>query len=281
MTESERFKEIIEKVKNQEMTKDEGLAALKQIDYSKFNMVEIKNSTSLLHEDWIPKDFSVGVLKGWMRMQDQVLLQIRSFLFLKPTISKEQLTGYAVGIKSPSSHNENELVVQNIIEKIGNAGESREYINPFDQGLIYAEASNASTDQAHHISKLFTLDNTYFSSAPLQNTSFTVALPPFLTAKLTSYTLWGPPRMNQKAQGGPSSWILYGSNDNITFHKIDDQTSNQDLNKEDACATFQVSTNSYYRFFKFVISGVSHLNNWSIHLKRFDISGILLIANNK
>ncbi|KAH0786899.1 hypothetical protein GPJ56_009276 [Histomonas meleagridis] len=281
MTEFEKLNEICEKVDNKEMKTDDALKEIKSISFQEFNMVDIRKATSLLNKDWIPKDLSVEILKSWMRMQDKILLQIRSFLFLNPTINKAQLEKYAVGIKAPSKHDENQLVIENILEKIGTAGESRPYINPFDQGLIYAEASNASTDPTHHISKLFSLDNTYFSSAPLQNTSFTIALPPFLTAKITSYTLWGPPRMNQKAQGGPSSWILYGSNDNVSFHKIDDQSSNQDLNKEDALATFPVSTNSYYRFFKFLISGVSHLNNWSIHLKRFDISGILLIANNK
>ncbi|KAH0787361.1 hypothetical protein GPJ56_008713 [Histomonas meleagridis] len=273
----ENFKEINGKVVKKEMTVEEGANACQSINFMNFDIYQIK-----LVQDatWLPDEFAVNILKSWIRRQDELLLQLRANLVLTPTLFKEQLLKYISAIASPSTQNESDLIVENIIEKIATSGGSQEYLNPLQYNLIFAEASNPSSKKEFDILNLFDFKETsYFVSSPSQNTSIIIGLPHFLKVKLTSYTLWGPPKLNQKAQGGPSSWALYGSNDKSNFKiNLDTQASNKDLEREDAVATFKVSDPGYYRYFKFVMTGTNHINNLSIYLKRFDISGILIIS---
>ena len=228
--------------------------------------------------DWLPDELSVRIMKGWIRHQDELLLKLRANLILNPKISKDQLLNYIKSISSPTSQNEQELIVENVIEKIGSAGDTREYLNPLQYNLIYAETSNKVPKPSNDLSMLFDMkDSTYFSSEPAKGASFTIVLPHFLKLRMTSYTLWSPKKEKENS-GGPSNWVVYGSNDKKDFRDIlDSQCGNNDLILSNSKKSFNVNTEHYYRCFKFVLTGTNHLNNLTIHLQRFDLSGILII----
>lgn len=277
MTESEyeRFKTINDQILQKEITVEAAVEQCADIDFMSFDIDQMK---LVQDADWLPDDLSVKIMKGWIRCQDELLLKLRANLVLNPKISKEQLHKYIRSIAAPSSQNEKELIVENVFEKIGSAGGTRAYLNPLQYNLVYAETSDKASKSLHCLSMLFDMnEKTYFSSDPVKGASFTVVLPHFLKVKMSSYTLWSP-NTGKENSGGPSNWVIYGSDNPKDFRDIlDSQCGNNDLIASNANKTFPVNTEHFYRCFKFVLTGTNHLNNLTIHLQRFDLSGTLII----
>jgi len=163
---------------------------------------------------------------------------LRAFLVLTPEINSFQLQEFSESIKTPSKQDLCNLVIDNILDKIATSGGSRDPVNIYKYNLIKVESDES---QNYKLDLLFDgKDSTYYVSQPKQDSHITISLPPFLRLRLTSYFLQGPPKLQQRAQGGPSSWAVYGSNDNHIFDLLDSQSNNKDLEKEGAFKDFNI-----------------------------------------
>lgn len=277
----ETFKAVSEQVKRGSLEVNEGLEQVKELKYNDFDMDEIK---AVQEATWLPDDFAVSIMKGWMRQQDQLLLQLRANLVLTPEISKQRLIEFATAVRRPSTSID--LRIENIIEKIATAGGTRKYINPMTNGLITVESLSDSSKQENKLTMLFEegIEN-YFVSASQQGQWIIIGLPPFLRLQVTSYTLGAPPeKQNVRAQGGLASWHLQGSNDKEQYSTtIDNVNDNKDLAEGGAVHTFKVPIKpnqpvEFFRYFKLTQTSSNHQLNGSIYLSKIDFSGNLIIS---
>lgn len=275
------FKAVSEQVHNKQLTQEEGLAQVNDLKFNNFDIDEIK---AVQEADWLPDDFAVSVMKGWMRQQDQLLLQLRANLVLTPEIPKERLVEFATAVRRPST--DINLQIENVIEKISTAGGTRKYMNPMTNGLISVESLSDSSKHENKLNMLFEegIEN-YFVSASQQGQWIIIGLPPFLRLQVTSYTLGAPPeKAGIRAKGGLASWHLQGSNDKEQFSTtIDNINDNKDLAEGGAIHTFNVPIKpnqpaEFFRYFKLTQTGTNHQLNGSIYLSKIDFSGNLIIS---
>ena len=74
-----------------------------------------------------------------------------------------------------------------------------------------------------------------------------------------------------------SSWTVDGSNDNITWTKVDTKTDDQNLLKKGAIHTFQVDHSGKYRYFRFIHTGkTTDYYKYFFGLCKIDLFGQLI-----
>jgi len=269
------FRVVCEKISKGELSVEEALAEIKDIDFLQFSIDDIK-----LVQDakWLPDKETVSILRSWMRHQDQVLLEMRAYLVLTPSIGKDRLIEFIESIKTPSL--KTNMGIQNIFYTIATAGGTRSFINPAEYGLVTVDAIPKISD-AKKLFSLFSQDpNDFLSTSPQQNTSFTVGLPPFLKVQVESYTLGTPAQPGNK-KGGLQGWLLQGSNDPNVFTKTIDQVNgDKQLEDEKKLATYSVSNPNagFFRYIRLTSTSQNHLGNLQIIARGFDVSGLLIIA---
>ena len=281
-----RFKEISKQVQENKLTPEQARAQIEGIDFLKFNIIDIN---SVQRADWLTDDQSVSILKAWIHQQDQVLLNLRAQLIFTPEISKDRLAELAEAVKLPSM--ECDFVVEDIIYKLATHGgqlatpEMPINTEAPEKGLIGFDCMKSSAKEKFPITNLFDFrKDTYYSSPPRDNAYVLIMLPPFLKANLTSYKLGAPPKIkDQTLQGGIKSWVLIGSNDleeikGSNAFTIDSVSSDLFLEKPETVHVYNVKPSNYFRYFKLVMTGPNHVNNKSIILSSFDISGKLIIS---
>lgn len=249
---------------------------IKNLDYTSFTIEQI---TLFKKETWLPDDFVVKIMKNWMRSQDQLLLEIRAYLVLHPSLPSHRVMEIAKAIQNPSI--QIDLTVENIIYTLATTGGSREFVNPYTQRIINVTHSCSSVPNIEHsIPKLF--DNnkeTFFLSPALVNFSIIISLPPFLNASLTSY------KMQSHLDGGPSNWTLEGletPDDNSNAVLLDQQINNQDFIESYSEKVFPIEQKpykQYFRHFKLKNTGINHQANNALKLSGFDFSGTIIIAS--
>lgn len=272
----ETFKTVSGDVAAGKITPEEGVERISALNFLAFDIDDIQH---VQQAAWLPDDVSVNIMKKWMRQQNQVLLSLRAFLVMTPTISKEQLMDFTRAIKSPS--NEPDLTVENIIYQIATAGGTRAPVNPVEQELITCQCKSEVPD--HDIAKLFTYKKgDFYWSNSVQGEYIIVSLPPFLKAQVSSYVLGSPPRSEgKKAEGGIMSWQLQGSNDGKNFVSIDLVNNDKGLQTGGVEAKYEIADPAkagYFSHFKLLNTGLNHQSNLSLYLSKFDISGKLLIC---
>lgn len=284
-----QFQKIYEAPESREGGKltQQALDEIAKINYSSFSMTDIQvvqNAADL------PDELAVKILKGWMRRQDELLLNLRGDLIYEPQIPKKRLDEFINMMECPSDDCRNNLIVHNILHEIATGGGLRSETavplidpNHFDNGIIRFDQSKMGNDSRSGVEHLLDFNNeTFYRNKTTQEAFFIIGLPPFMKVRLTKYLLRAPPKIPQYSlQGGPKSWDLFGSNDwneiqNGTPVKI--HSANSDMNLRAAGAEYEYECNSdqYFRYFKFALTGSNHQNTNEIILSRFDITGNII-----
>lgn len=285
---SDSYKEfvaIMEKHKSGELNDEKSFEGLKKIDFSLLSSFEINKVSDSIDAPWIPRQFAANVLKNWMRKQDQVLDEIRSYLFFNPSVKNTDVKNYVSSIDNPSKCNPDNFIIENIIEKLGTAGGTRSIKdnNPVKLGLIKVEAT-VNLSPSVRLENLFDLqEDTFLQTISAPDASIIIEFPSFMKVKLTGYTLWSIGKIKTKQESSaPKTWVINGSNDlNLpwtTIQRVTEQDENVMLLKDfDQKATFNVpNNNEFFHYFQFKVIS-NHSANQCIQLKRFDMNGIVLI----
>lgn len=272
-----KFKDISSKVEKKEMTVEDALIAIKDIDFNLFSIEEIE---AVQNATWLPDQEAVDIMKGWMRLQDQVLLELRAFLVVTPEITKDMLLSFVKAVKVPSQVPS--LTVENVINKLATAGGARKFRNPIEFGLI--QADNSQKDgKVSDLYKIFDPDPyQYYSSAPTSQSAVIFTLPPFLKIQIEKYQI-GTPKTKMAKKGGIQSWVLEVTDDPTLLNwkkQIAQVQNDTKLMTENTTVTFDVDDPKagFYRHIRLMSTGQSHLGNLSMVLKNFDITGKLIIA---
>lgn len=272
-----KFDDISSKVEKKEMTVEEALVAIKDID---FNLFTIDDIESVQNASWLPDQEAVNIMKGWMRLQDQVLLELRAFLVVTPEITKDMLITFVKAAKIPSQVPS--LTVENVINKLATAGGAREFKNPVTAGLIQIENSPKDS-RAADLYKIFDPDpKNYYLSSPQQQSAIIITLPPFLKIQIEKYQI-GTPKGSSSKKGGLQSWVLEVTDDITASNwkkQIAQVQNNTQLMTDNTTVTFDVDDPKagFYRHIRLMSTGQSHLGNLSMVLKNFDITGKLIIS---
>lgn len=289
----QQFNDIYNAQENREGGKltQQALNQLGAIDYSKFNINEIQ---VVQNAEDLPDDLAVNILKGWMRRQDDLLLNLRGNLIYSPKVSKERLEQFVAMMKCPTRECKNDLVVENILFKIATGGGLRSesavpLIDPnnFANGIIRFDQSSAGNDAKSDVQSLLDFKKeTYYHNKTNKDPYFIIGLPPFMKVRLTSYKLIAPPKLSDRtAQGGSKNWDFFGSNDwneirtgNPT--KIHSAVSDMKLHEASSEGIYNVELgdDQYFRYFKFASTGQNHQGSPEIFLSGFDISGNIIIC---
>lgn len=265
------------------------LTALESLDYSRLTYIEVNKLTAALDAPWIPRSFAVRVLKTWMRLQDRVLDEVRSYLFFTPELSGSDVKSYANSFGNPSEHRSSDFVVENVIGKLvadpRKPGATRG--NPVALGLIAVDVT-AKLSPSVSVNQLFDMrDDTFFQTISVPDASVIIELPPFMRVRPTAYTLWSISKCASKHESSaPRTWVLNGSNDLAlpwtTLHRVSDpkqESGVAQLKEFNRSATFAVpECREFFHYFQFKVID-NHSNNQCIQLKRFDISGVVLIKD--
>jgi hypothetical protein len=272
-----QFDDICRRVEDNEMSSEDAIQAIKPINFIQFDIDQIQR---VQDATWLPDETAVEIMKRWMRRQDEVLLKLRAYLVVTPTITKDQLLDFTQAVRNPSR--EPTLIVTDVFRRLATAGDTRDPVNPLIEKLITASASSELPD--HKLSDLFSFDpDKFFVTQSSGSQWFIVSLPPFLKIQATAYKLRAPPKdASKKAQGGIASWHLQASDDIKNFNvTIDHQTESKQLQTGGAEAVFQVPPENnvgFFRHFKLTHSGANHQGNNSILLAAFDLTGELIIC---
>ena len=272
----DQFRDISNKVNSKELTVE---AALEQIKNINFNLFSIDDIELVQKADWLPDQEAVNIMKGWMRLHDQVLLQLRAFLVVTPEITKDQLITFVKAVQIPSQVPS--LTVENIIHKLATAGGAREFKNPVTAGLITID--NYPKDRTNTLYKIFEPNpEEYYLSSPQAQSSVTISLPPFLKVQIEKYQI-GTPKVNQTKKGGIQSWVLEVTDDPTASSwkkQIATVQNDQQLAKENVTVTYEADNKEagFYRHIRLVSTSQSHIGNLSLVLRDFDITGKLIIS---
>lgn len=268
----------------------ETLEQIKQIDYSKFTIDQIKD---VQDASKLPDDLAVYILKSWMRRQDDLLLNLRGNLIYTPEVSKERLEQFVEMMRCPNEECKSKLEVENILEKISTGGGLRSpepLINPnkFDEGIIRFDHTKSSNEAKTNVQNLLDFNpNTFYHGQGAQNSFIILGLPPFMKVKLTKYKLIAPTRLpDRTAEGGLKSWELFGSNDweeihSGNCHKLDTHTQvDQTLKNSGDVGIYDINSpeNDYFRYFKIMSTGFNHQNTLEILLAGIDFTGNIIIS---
>jgi hypothetical protein len=272
-----QFDDVCRRVESSATTPDDAIQAIKSIDFIQFDIDQIQR---VQDAQWLPDEIAVDIMKRWIRRQDEILLKLRAYLVVTPTITKDELLGFTQTVRNPSR--EPNLIVTDVFRRLATAGETREPVNPLVEKLITASASSELPD--HKLADLFSFNpEKFFVTQSTGSQWFIVSLPPFLKIQVTAYKLKAPPKESSKrAQGGISSWHLQASDDIKTFSvTVDLQTENKVLQAGGSEGVFQVPRENnigFYRHFKLDHRGANHQGNNSILLAGFDLTGELIIC---
>lgn len=274
------FLAVAKRVEAKEITKEQGMVDVSKLNYENFSIDDIK---CVQDAKWLSPDFSVDIMKRWIRKQDQIILQIRASLFLSPIFAKDTVNQYIEAAQNPSS--EVNMKIENVIEKLATTGGTRPYINPMLSQLIQVESLSETLTTSQKLFQLFEkgIENCFVSQAS-QNQYIIVSLPPFLKLQVTSYKLGSPPEIKgRKSNGGMMSWLIQGSNDKSNFvNTIDNVVDNKDLADPGIIHEFQIphdKVQGFYNHFKITQTANNHQNNASIYLSFLDFSGNLIISS--
>lgn len=272
---AEVFANISNQVKAGSISVENALEQMKSINFNLFSIEEIQ-----LVEDaeWIPDQEAVDIMKSWMRLHDQVLLELRAFLVLTPEVSKDLLVQFVKATKMPSAPPS--LVINNVFEALATAGGTRDFHNPVKHGLISVTSDPAAPNPESY-ENIFSKDMTvFYNSTPVQNASIVFALPPFLRIQLESYQI-GTPKQSGAKKGGLQGWVIEVSNNPTQFTtQVAQVAGDEQLNGSEKLVTYKVDnpTAGFFRYIKLTNAAQNHLGNLSLILKNFDISGKLIIA---
>lgn len=94
------FLAVAKRVEAKEITKEQGMVDVSKLNYENFSIDDIK---CVQDAKWLSPDFSVDIMKRWIRKQDQIILQIRASLFLSPIVAKDTVNQYIEAAQNPSS----------------------------------------------------------------------------------------------------------------------------------------------------------------------------------
>lgn len=284
----QNFLDIYNAPENRDQGKltQQALNLLDAIDYSKFDIDEIK---VVQDSKDIPDGLAVKILKGWMRRQDDVLLNIRGSVIYQPEIAMQRLQQFYDMMRCPTRQSKNDLIVEDVLYKIATGGGKRSanavaLIDPvkFDNGIIRFYQSEVGNDIKSNVHCLLDFKkDTYYHNKTTQGPYFIIGLPSFMKVRLTSYKLTAPKYTdNRTLQGGPKSWDIFGSNnwnDIKSGNPIKIQSINGDMNLRAAGSEHRyevdLDDDQYFRYFKFQSTGQNHQTTLEIDLAGFDISG--------
>ena len=273
----EQFRAISSKVQNKEIDVPTALQQIKDINFLLFSIDDMK---AVQDAEWLPDQEAVNIMKSWMRLHDQVLLQLRAFLVVTPEITKDQLITFVKAVQIPSQVPS--LTVENVIYKLATAGGAREFKNPITYGLITAETHPKDPNKANELYKIYGPDPTdHYLSSPQQQSAVIISLPPFLKIQIEKYQIGTPKSQSTSGKkGGLQSWVLEVSDDMTNYKQIATVQNNTDLAQENITHTFDADdkTAGFYRHIRLMSTSQSHLGNLSLVLKNFDITGKLIIA---
>lgn len=282
----ESFNEIYDDPNNYDSNGELIPDALEKISKLNFSLLNIDDIEVIENAEKLPDELALSILKRWMYNQNSVLSNIRGNLIYKSKIPSETFREFIEAMKCPSK--ECNYVVEDILLKISTGGgiDEPSCLIDFEKssnGLIgFDQIKSSNYNNSSSIVNLFDFKlDTFYVSAPLENSYFTITLPPFLKVRLTSYKMISPPDTSDRtAVGGIKSWKIVGFNQKNEKIDLDTRINNEDLRKPSAVARFDVKPNDFYfRNFQVINTGLNHQNNQSIILAGFDISGTLLIEN--
>jgi hypothetical protein len=131
------FDAICRSVEEDPTSVDNARAKIKDIDFLSFNIDEIQR---VQDATWIRDEKAVDIMKCWMRRQDEILLKLRAYLVVTPTITKDQLLEFTQSVRNPSR--QPDLIVTDIIRRLATAGGTRAAVNPYTEKLISAQVSS-------------------------------------------------------------------------------------------------------------------------------------------
>jgi hypothetical protein len=243
----------------------EALSIISSID---FNLFSFDDMAAVEDSDWIPDDIFVEILRGWISAQEMNLLQIRSYLALTATVSRELLLAFVDSIFEP--HRSLSLTIDDVIYRLATGAGTRPYENPFRLNLITAQSDSETPIQLFAIENMFANDpNKFFQSQPKPNAQFVVGMPAFLQVAPTAYTLRGPAK-----SGSIRAWTFEGSVDLEKWVFLDNIVDNQDLATPGAEHTFTLAGKGpFCRWFRITQKSLNHDKNLALRVSRFDISG--------
>ncbi|KAK8898482.1 hypothetical protein M9Y10_000772 [Tritrichomonas musculus] len=267
----------------------EKLQQISQIDYSTFDIDQIdivQKATKL------PPHIATPILRNWMRMQDELISNLRGSIIYQPSIPKSRVQDFVQMIRCPKEDWKNDLQVKDIFEKIATAGGTRPpvpIINPnnFNNGLIRFDQPDKANDTLTKVEHIFDFRNDTYYDGPSINNAFVIfGFPEFMKVKLTSYKIIAPPKRHDvNSEGGLKSWDLFGSNDwedirTNSTHKIDWHKNDQSLFKANSVGVYNINSqeNDYFRYFKICATGTSHQNNNNIILGGIDFTGNIITS---
>lgn len=268
---------------------------LEAIDYTKFTYKDIEAVEKLKK---LPIELVNKIFKGFMRRQDELLLNIRGNLLYQPLVKKDVLGDFFEMLRCPTPGCNNNLVVKDILRKIhasiASNGENQNnsdfsLINDkkFNDGVIKFDQSQFDLRDSNNSPRclLDFKNETYYHNLSSNQAHFIIGLPPFMRVKLTSYKLRGPPKIGQRdKQGGPKSWVIDASNDwdkikndAVRIHAVQNDTHLKNPDDEHEFDV-ELEDDQYYRYFKFTLNGENHQGEFGIYLSCFDISGVIEIC---
>lgn len=270
----DKFEAVCAKVNSKEMAVDQALVEIKDIDFMRFSIDQMEK---VQNADWLPDEKYVEIMKGWIRLHDQVLLQLRAYLVVTPEITKEMLVNFVKAVQQPSEVPN--ITVDKIISLLATAGGTRPFVNPITQGLIKVSGTKPNV-QSSYASVYDEDKDKHFSSLPEDKAHIIFELPPFLKAQVTKYYVGCSQKLN-----GICNWSFEGTNDErlTDWKSIDTRKSDTKLARDCKLAEYEITNPEsfeFYRFFRIMIFDITHNQNKQLVLRDFDISGKLIISKN-
>jgi hypothetical protein len=258
-----------------EISPDEAIAILDSIDFTLFSFDEM---VSVEDSDWIPDEAFVRIVRSWIAAQESNLSQIRSYLALTATVSRDLLLAFVDAIFEP--RRSLSLAIDGVIYHLATGAGTREYTNPMELKLISASSDAEMPIMPHDpfaIKNMFANDrNKFFQSQPKTNVQFIVGLPPFLQVAATAYTIRAPAKT-----GSMRSWTLEGSVDRENWTDLDNVVDNNDLAAPGAERTFELARRGpFCRWFRVTQKNLNHEKNLTVRISNFDVNGEVKLVPN-
>jgi hypothetical protein len=72
------------------------------------------------------------------------------------------------------------------------------------------------------------------------------------------------------------SWVFEGSVDGSSWQKLDEHSNSTDLGRNDAVASYNISTTALFRFVRFRSVGQATCSSWYFSLQQIEVFGILI-----
>jgi hypothetical protein len=280
------FKQLCTDVEQGKITSQDAVVKLDTIPVIELDIDCIE---ALGNANWIPDEKASQLMRDWVKAQDQVIDEVASSLFVRPVVDAAKCKTYLKGLLTPSNHTLEPM--DNIIYQIATSGNDSKYLytSPVASGLITVSTRSAPVEN-HELELIFDRPITqpalkYFLSQASKDEWIEISLPPFLRAQIHSYTILGPPKIQDGSkQGGMRSWVLQGWNGSGEWNDLHTVLDDPALNREDARATYyiQMGTSTgddgFYRHFRIMQKKEGWRGNASICLGGIDFNGKLLVC---